>query len=346
MKYLIVQDWPNTHNNHAGMVHMCNLLKQTFPNEYTVLVQKSPRYLNFRQRTLNVKFRQFYEKYIFPWLVIRLCKKTFPLIKEGDEFFLLEYLFPETSQLSLAKLLRKKFPFLKIYGMSHLTPTYGENKYPSYRQMVHEWLLPINKYLTLGSSLTDYFVSLGVSPNCVSTGFHYVDGTFYTRTNKVDNERLKIIVIGAMARNFELLEKIVKASPMVDWIICKGNKHVTCFDGCNNVQLHGFLEEEELRRQMAMVDVSLSVMDDTIGSNVITTSMSMGLAQIVSDVGSVRDYCSEQNTIFCENNLESFVDAVKILADDRNLVKRMGDSASVCSKKFDIKNVHQWFSNL
>ena len=48
-------------------------------------------------------------------------------------------------------------------------------------------------------------------------------------------------------------------------------------------------------------DISLNVMKDTIGSNVICTSMATGLAMVVSDVGSIRDYCDETNACFCSS---------------------------------------------
>ena len=67
-------------------------------------------------------------------------------------------------------------------------------------------------------------------------------------------------------------------------------------------------------------DISLNVMDDTIGSNVIVTSLAMGLALICSDVGSIRDYCDESNTIFCENSVDSFCEAIRSLSCNRQLV--------------------------
>jgi len=347
MRYLIVQDWANTHGNHAGMVHMCNLLKQEYPDEYCILVKDVPHIFNLGIKRLNRIVRFFYERFIYPMQYVHLCKSVMPLFKKGDEIFLLEYLFPETSQFKLACVLHKKYPFLKIYGMSHLTPTYGEKKYSDYRQMVLKWLSPINKYLTLGASLTDYFVSLGVPCNCVSTGFHYVDGCFYSKKREVINQRLKVIVVGAMARNFDLLKKIICATPEVDWTVCKGNKNVSgLFDSNANVQLLGFMPENELRNQMSLADVSLSVMDDTVGSNVVTTSLSMGLAQIVSDVGSIRDYCSDDNTIFCQNTVESFVAAVKKIDKDRDFLEYMKKNAVCRSRLFCIQNVHKWFSSL
>ena len=50
MKYLIAQDWQNTHGNHAGMVHMCRLLCQNYPDKYTMLVKDCPAPMPKRNR--------------------------------------------------------------------------------------------------------------------------------------------------------------------------------------------------------------------------------------------------------------------------------------------------------
>ena len=54
MNYLVVQDWPSTHGNHAGMLHMCNMLKSKYPNDYEVVVLKSPFSPFFKYITLIV----------------------------------------------------------------------------------------------------------------------------------------------------------------------------------------------------------------------------------------------------------------------------------------------------
>ena len=69
------------------------------------------------------------------------------------------------------------------------------------------------------------------------------------------------------------------------------------------MKLIPFVEEENLRRYMEQSDISLNVMHDTIGSNVIVTSMASGLAMVVSDVGSIHDYCDERNSVFCISKL-------------------------------------------
>lgn len=352
MKYLIVQDWPSTHGNHAGMMHMCNLLKSKFPDEYTVLVKDCPRNIPIDGkpgiRHINKIVRKVYERYIYPKKFISLCQGMFDKLREGDEVFLLEYLFPETSQLQLALYLRQHYPFVHLYALSHLTPEFAERKYPNYAQMVVEWSRPIDKMLTLGTSLSSYFLAKGVEPSKVSTGFHYVDREYYhPQSNPVRKDPLRVITIGAMARNFRLLAEIVQRTSDLEWIICKGRKNVDgMFPIKPNIHLLGFMEEDELRHQMELSDVSVSVMDDTIGSNVITTSLSMGLAQVVSDVGSIRDYCSEKDSIFCQNSIDDFVNALLLLAADRDRVDGMKASAVRHAEDFYIEKVNDWFSSL
>lgn len=353
MKYLIVQDWPSTHGNHAGMLHMCKLLKKNYPSDYEVIINKSPfqikTYNIFGIRKLCNLARHIYENFIYPNIVLNNCRDIYEKLKVGDEVFLLEYLFPETSQLKLANYLRTNYPFLKIYGLSHLTPDFAEKKYKDYRQMILDWSIPINKYLTLGSSLTNYFHNTGIDSKKISTGFHYVDKDFYHPEEKrqIKKEKLTIITIGAMARNFQLLAEIVNSTPNVNWIICKGKKNIEgLFNQTPNIKILGYLKEEELRYQMSCADVSLSVMNDTIGSNVITTSLSMGLAQIVSDVGSIRDYCTTENTIFCNNTCDSFTSAINTLIQNPRLVETLKANAKIRAQNFYIENIHKWFSSI
>jgi glycosyltransferase involved in cell wall biosynthesis len=105
------------------------------------------------------------------------------------------------------------------------------------------------------------------------------------------------------------------------------------FAGLENVKLYGFLSEDELLALMQSCSVSLSVLEDTIGSNVITTSLAVGLAQVVSDVGSIRDYCSTDDTIFCSDT-DSYINAIQKLDNDRALLLDMQSSAFQKSVSF------------
>jgi glycosyltransferase involved in cell wall biosynthesis len=86
-------------------------------------------------------------------------------------------------------------------------------------------------------------------------------------------------------------------------------------------------------------------LEDTVGSNVITTSLACGLAQIVSDVGSIRDYCDETNTVFCKST-DEFVNALFRLNSDRNLVENMSRFALKQAESLSIKKFNEFFVEL
>ena len=109
-----------------------------------------------------------------------------------------------------------------------------------------------------------------------------------------------------------------------------------------NVRLNKFIPETELLVKMQQADVSLSVFDDTIGSNVIVTSLACGLPQVVSDVGSVRDYCSEENAIFCKTT-EDYVQAIQFLDKNREICKQMGIKARKRAEDISLSKSIEWY---
>ena len=356
MKYLIVQDWQSTHGNHAGMKHMCDLLVTKYPDEYKMFVKECPRTWKsprtFMEKIcwrLHGKYaKEHYLKKTYPLEYLELCSPMFSNLKAGDEVFLLEYLLPWASQYELACYIRENYPKVKIYALSHLTGKYFDEMTAKEPDLIQKWAKPVDKLLTLGSSLSSYFEKAGVSKEKISTGFHYVDSDYYQKQQPMkSNSPLKVIMMGALQRDYGMLAEVVKQCPDVHWIICRGRKNVdNLFPKTPNVELKGFLEEDELRHQMDIADVSLNVMEDTVGSNVITTSMAMGLAMVVSDVGSIRDYCNDENALFCQNNVEQFVRSIKKLQNNLQLVLRMKKASLENSKRLQIDNINRWFFKL
>lgn len=353
MRYLIVQDWPSTSGNHTGMVHMCHLLRNLYPDKYRVVVMDYvPQYHKdkniFKRKLLNLKYRYYDLPRLYRQKYLKLCKDIFLNVKEGDEFFLLEYLLPDVSQYDLAVYIRKHYSYVRIYGLAHLTPTYF-NTQLCVGKMIRKWAEPVDRILTLGTGLSSYLCKEGhLAEQRVSTGFHYVDLDYYHQYNSEEISKVTIIVMGNLQRDFQMIASIVRRLPEVDWIICQGRAHYEkLFADCRgNVSIKGYLEEGELRHLMSISDLSLNVMQDTVGSNVITTSMAMGLGMIVSDVGSIHDYCSSENAVFCENNVGSFVDAIKMLVTDKERVKRMKNSSYIMAERFNVEGVDKWFDML
>lgn len=356
MKYLIVQDWQSTHGNHAGMKHMCDLLVAKYHGEYEMYVKECPK-LWKSPKTLVEKIRwHIYDKYVkrryinktYQKEYLELCKPMFSKLKDGDEVFLLEYMIPWASQYELACYIRKNFPNVRIYALSHLTCKFFDGMTANDPDMIQKWAKPVDKLLTLGSSLSSYFKKAGIPKDKISTGFHYVDSEYYHKMTEIEvHTPLRVIMMGALQRDYGMLSEIVKRCPNVHWIICRGRKNVDgLFPKTTNVELMGFLEEDELRHQMDIADVSLNIMEDTVGSNVITTSMAMNLAIVVSDVGSIRDYLDEKKSVLVSNNINSISLAIQRLVQKPECVLEMKKSMSQKSEKLSVEYVNRWFLNL
>ena len=353
MKYLIVQNWASTSGNHTGMVHMCHLLSSLYPNKYKVAIMDYvPQYHKdtnvFKRKLLNLKYRYCDLPKLYRQKYLLLCKDIFSNVRAGDEFFLLEYLLPNVPQYDLAVYIRTHYPYVQIYGLVHLTPTYFNTRFFVGR-MIRKWAKPIDKVLTLGTGLSSYLCRKGHLPKYkISTGFHYVDLDYYHLRNSNEIDKVTIIVMGNLQRDFHMIASIVRRLPEFDWIICQGRAHYEkLFADCQgNVSIKGYLEESELRHLMSISDLSLNVMQDTVGSNVVTTSMAMGLGMVVSDVGSIHDYCTVENAVFCKNDVDSFVYAIKMLSADKERIKRMKNSSYIMAERFNIKGIDKWFDTL
>lgn len=363
MKYLIVQDWASTHGNHAGMVHMCQMLVERYPDQYKMIVMEQPSNPKSRQGfghfidsvcyKLRIKNEgnpiNHYYNVVFPNRLMEHCSEMFKNFTSGDEVFLLEYLTFNAPQYRLARYIRMNYPFVRIYALSHLTVETYRDYCNQHGNVIKKWAKPIDKMMTFGSSLSRYFESMGIAHEKISTGKHYVDDTYYYKvTSLTVGSPITVIAMGAMKRNYGLLAQIVKKCSDVKWVICRGRHEEVdeLFKGCSNVCLKGFLSEDELKHQMDIADVSINVMDDTIGSNVVTTSMAMGLAMVVSDVGSIRDYTNDSNALYCKNEADSFVNAIQMLAQNPDKAMAMKKSSLELAKEIDINYIHNWFSSL
>lgn len=327
--YIVYYEWPNTAGNHAGMAYLFRSLKQR--NTDTVRLIKMPTNIN----KWNKRIQRMYMYLMVLFLYFVVGSK--------NSIFFTEFLGNNSgNQTRMAHLLKKLNPTTKLYGLVHLSEKhllelYGNDKY------IISSLEVIDKVVVLGSSLGKYFDRLGFSDKVVVT-FHYVDTSYYKpNPNKPKTSNLNVIAMGSLKRNHKELRDIITATPDIMYDVCMGNTDLTAiFAGMRNVVLHGFLSEDELLSLMQQADISISVLEDTVGSNVITTSLACGLAQVVSDVGSIRDYCDETNSFLCKNK-EAFIDAMYLLAENTNLREQMSTSAFIKAEKINIEIFNNWF---
>ena len=356
MRYLITQQWNNLKGNHAGYPHICHLLEKKYPNKYfTIEIPDQGIYntlfKNKYLKIIEIKCKSFVSAWRYKSVYKKYCYTPLSKLKAGDEVFLLEYNYPELSQVFLAKYLRHNYPFVRIYAMTHLTPITIQKKH-NWRKRLMEWDSCVDKHLTLGSSLSAFLIESGINNNKVSTGFHAVDTDYYRLKKNIgdnlnSNKKFVVICLGFQQRNYELLFDIINRCKDVRWIVCHGRSNVDKYIlPSENVTLKGYVSEEELKLLLESADFSLNVMNDTIGSNVITMSMAMGLGLFVSDVGSIRDYCDSHNAVFCKNTVDDFVEAINTIAHSPEIIKNMRIASLEKVKDFTVEKTDLWFDTL
>lgn len=256
-------------------------------------------------------------------------------LQDEDKVYLMEYLHPDMRQDYVAQLVRRTNPNVQIYGLVHLTPSALESVFRDSDYI--QWGKLVDAYLTLGSSLTNFMVNKTNGQVPVHTLFHPVDAEyFYPIKNK---HPFTVIIWGNLQRDYKTIEQIISLLPHVRFVVCAGYADVPFLKKYNNIEIYGFLPEHQLRSLLRKSDVSLNVMEDTVGSNVITISMAMALAMVVADVGSVRDYCSEENAIFC-HDVKDYVDAIESLSTDSTLLADMKKASLQMSNNYTIENLH------
>lgn len=334
MIYLINQDWLNTSNNHAGIKYLCKRLAELYPDTFCCITIN-----NLNKIVSNQMVQKFYNliaKVKFYITLYKLTHKMRKIVDNDDIVFLMEYMDMGFSMTSLAK--KMHMSGITVYAMVHLVPQKLDVIFKTTESLMKS-VNCVDYLFTLGHSLTDYFVNRGVDVRKVITSFHYVDKYYLNEKPVRKHDHLKVIAMGNQMRNVNVLKQVVDDNPNVSFIICQGISDLTsCFGNYTNVELIPFVPEKKLREKMIEADISLNIMDDTIGSNVIVTSLAMGLAMICSDVGSIHDYCDKTNTIFCNNNdVGTFSSAIAYLENNRDVLAKMQESSSQKGQVFSIE---------
>lgn len=332
MNYFIIQDWQNTHGNHAGMVHLCKKIKEKDSNNVKLFIIPN---IKIRGRNCKILQNLLYIAYSL-YLFIKIPNNK-------SKVFLMEYLLPTHNQYFIAKVL-SRHKQLQLYGLTHLVPSDLDKLFKTDSKL-KKWAKPIHGFITLGSSLSEYLHNRNIERSKIHTMFHYVDSDYYfpsSHKTLFNNASLvKIIIMGRMKRDFDSIIEVINSVPNAQFIFCCGRQQIapSIFKYPQNVRIYNFIPEDKLRSLMEEADISLNIMYDTIGSNVITTSLAMGLAMVVSDVGSIRDYCTNQNTIFCKNNNE-IIKSLNYLTQHTELVANMKKASMDLSQKLSIENFY------
>lgn len=277
--------------------------------------------------------KRFFAKTVDPKL--HFFSAIIEMLKPDDRLLFLEYLGTHevTYQTELLSDIRKKGYKNYAATLLHLPfRTYTENFAPGY---IDSALENTDRIIVYGSSLAQDLNLWGVGSKVTCT-FHYADTAFFTAsTKKNDAESLNVLIWGNTFRNISYLRYIVQACPEFNFIFCIGRKPYHDLLKYKNVEVYEYIEEIELLELLKKSHINLSVMYDTIGSNVVVISKACGLVNVVSDVGSIRDYCTNEESFLCRD-ADDFVIALKKLNSDRSILKTKAEKSLFSAQTYSI----------
>lgn len=325
--YLICIAWSNTKGNHAGMLYLAEQMKKRLPFEIELISipVRGSWFLQPFYRILNVLIA-FYLRF---------------KVRDTDAVFLMEYLLPVCEQSDIAKILKNK---CRVLALAHMIPRRIEQFYT--QRQIQQKIDLVDKLLVLGSSLNTFFQSKGVLEKKIVTTFHYVDTDFYYPKATLEHKRLSVICMGNMERDYIKLKELIRNLPTVQFKICMGVKDLTStFADIPNVELYGYMEEQMLRDLMCESDVSLNFMYDTVGSNVITTSLAVGLIVLASDVGSIGDYVTHGKDGFLFEDTNDALKYLQCLDGNTTLRNEMKCNARTKAQQINLEHYCEWFTS-
>src|SRR5690606_9142013 len=332
--FILYYDYRHTSGNHAGMAHLARTLAAS----------------DSRIKCIRHPDQQYKGGWIPAWFYSRFLAVYLRLVlKPGDQVVFFEYLSGDFGfQDTIVRLLRRwkvrhTFSGFVHLGGAQLLELYGS---PDAIRRRLGWL---DRVLVFGSSLYNFLQhTVGYSGEIVCT-YHYADTEYYRPSDsprEEDSGRLQVLFLGAIKRNLDQLAEIVsETGDSVDFHVCTGRHRYPQLEDLAHVTSYGYLREAELLALMQRCHVNLSVFYDTVGSNAITGTLAVGLAQVSSLVGSIEDYGDPSNSIWC-GDTAAFVEALQTLASDRRRLQAMQISARQAAERMSLRKFITVFNDI
>jgi glycosyltransferase involved in cell wall biosynthesis len=192
--------------------------------------------------------------------------------------------------------------------------------------------------LTVGTSQLPFFRFL--PEKNVRFVPHGVDTAYFRPSGlSVPGDPLYCLTVGFWLRDFEALEKVVRASQgNIVYRVVSNQESTERFRGLPNVEIYSGIEDSDLLRLFQQSNIGLMPLLDSTANNSLLEMMSCGLPIITTDVGSVKDYLPEGTGILLErNDPRDILQAIHSL--DAETRQTLGGAARRRALELDWKNI-------
>lgn len=284
------------------------------------------------ERFLFPALLRFAKKYINPWTTekdlleeLRLFKQVKKHLTDGEQV-IVHFMDGEvgynffSNYLGLLGRHRKQLRLIATY---HQPPSWLQKVVP-HKQRAEK----LDLLLTVGTSQFLYFDSLPESkllfvPHGADTNF------FHPGDVPEVSDKLFCITVGQWLRDFDALEKVIRiAPPNIVFRFVAVKESLERFRGLSNVELYSGIDDEELRRLYQESHIGLMPLQDSTANNGLLEMMSCGMPIVVTRVGSVEDYISDDCCMMLSDNRpEEILRVLQALAQSPEKRKELGLAA-------------------
>jgi len=329
--YLLYYDFKHTSGNHAGMAYLSQELKAAIPDVRLVR--------HIRQGYTGGRYVGWiYAVFIALYLYI--------VLRPGDKVCLMEYMSGHFARQDvIVSLLRKWKRRNFVLGIIHLPLSFLQTLYGSV-EVISKKIALTDHILVFGNQLKRDIHQL--TPVPITFAHHYAERAYYRPAPNpyvIGQRHLHVLCIGGIKRNWRLLSEIVERCRNIEFHLCVGDTMPGLAVAYPHVHVYKRLDEADLLTLMQRCDVNLSVLEDTVGSNAITSSMAVGLVQVVSRIGSIDDYCTTRDSFLC-NGLNDYVCALQRLSEESGVLETMRQATLEAASRFDKEKFIHTFRDL